>query len=68
MISEEDTDKYLAEVLDILKERFDGGDIGAASCSLFLLLPDETAVAGMAAARLLERVRSSRSLRNQVME
>jgi hypothetical protein len=26
MISEEDTDKYLAEVLEILKERFEGGD------------------------------------------
>jgi hypothetical protein len=26
MISESDTDKYLAEVLDILKEQFDAGD------------------------------------------
>lgn len=26
MISEEDTDKYLAEILDILKERFEAGD------------------------------------------
>ena len=29
MISEEDTDKYLAEVLEILKERFEGGDKSA---------------------------------------
>jgi hypothetical protein len=29
MISEEDTDKYLAEVLEILKQRFEGGDKSA---------------------------------------
>ena len=29
MISGEDTDKYLAEVLEILKERFEGGDKSA---------------------------------------
>jgi hypothetical protein len=29
MISEAETDKYLAEILDILKERFEGGDKSA---------------------------------------
>jgi hypothetical protein len=29
MISEADTDKYLAEILDILKERFEAGDKSA---------------------------------------
>ena len=29
MISESDTDKYLAEILEILRERFDNGDKSA---------------------------------------
>jgi hypothetical protein len=34
MISEEETDRYLAEVLEILKERFEGGDRSALLCAI----------------------------------
>jgi hypothetical protein len=55
MISEEDTDKYLAEALEILKETFDGGDKSALlqairyCCWLRRPLPEWLRVAFLAA-------------------